>query len=405
LTLDPPSPVAPHICGETVTVVWNYTSDCDKPHSCTAYFTITGATSLTVDLRTGWNIFSSNNAPAEPDMKDLFMPLITAGKLIKIQDEYGNSLEDYGILGGWVNNIGDLELTEGYKVKVNNDCQITFTGTPAVRPFEIPLHPGWNIIGYPHTSILDGMVVAQQLIDRETLIKMQDEFGNAIEDYGILGGWVNNIGNFYPGEGYKVKVKSEETLTIYESYSKYASVPLTFESTVHFKTGGSGNGTDHMNINLVTISRIGLKKGDEIAVYDGNLCVGAVKISDRQLTSDIASIPVRANDGMGGLGFTEGNLFTLKTWDFETGAEGIIIPEIVKSSSTFVKHESTFIIPKKLISTGLGEKPLSGVTEVKCYPNPFNDCINIEIKLSGDSRLQLDIINQVGRRSGRCCPV
>jgi hypothetical protein len=124
------------------------------------------------------------------------------------------SLEDYGIFGGWTNNIGNMALTEGYKVKVSKNCQLILDGIPATFPLDITLKAGWNIMGYPLTQVLDGKVMVKQLIDRTTLIKVQDESGKAIEDYGIFGGWTNNIGNFKPGEGYKIKVKADEILTL-----------------------------------------------------------------------------------------------------------------------------------------------------------------------------------------------
>jgi uncharacterized protein (TIGR02145 family) len=106
-----------------------------------------------------------------------------------------------------------MSLTEGYKVKVSKDCQLTKEGIPASLPFEIPLKAGWNIMGYPMTRELDGKAVVQQLIDRRTLIKVQDETGKAIEDLGFFGGWQNNIGKFKPGEGYKIKVTADDVLT------------------------------------------------------------------------------------------------------------------------------------------------------------------------------------------------
>ena len=73
-------------------------------------------------------------------------------------------------------------------------------------------------MGYPNPQEHNGKAIIQQLIDGKTLIKVQDEAGNAIEDYGIFGGWQNNIGNFKPGKGYKIKVSSGDTLVIYKTY-------------------------------------------------------------------------------------------------------------------------------------------------------------------------------------------
>ena len=61
----------------------------------------------------------------------------------------------------------------------------------------------------------------QQLIDRGTLVKVQDEKGNSIEDWGIFGGWQNNIGDFVVGEGYKIDLNTDdiETFQVYKGAS------------------------------------------------------------------------------------------------------------------------------------------------------------------------------------------
>jgi hypothetical protein len=168
-----------------------------------------------ITFNTGWGIFSSwvVPPPSNSDLKDLFMPRITDGSLIKIQDENGNSLEDMGVFGGWTNNIGNISPSEGYKVKMTTACSLSITGTSTPLPFDISLKTGWNIMGYPRNTVMDAKAVVQQLIDRKTLVKVQDELGNSIEDMGFLGGWVNNIGNFIPGKGYKIKVKANDILT------------------------------------------------------------------------------------------------------------------------------------------------------------------------------------------------
>jgi hypothetical protein len=72
----------------------------------------------------GWSIFSTHVLPDSVDMKFILQTLIDNGKLVKIQDENGKSLEDYGILGGWINHIGIISLAQGYKIKVTEPCQL-----------------------------------------------------------------------------------------------------------------------------------------------------------------------------------------------------------------------------------------------------------------------------------------
>ena len=389
---------------------WSVTGKYEPSATSFVELTAFSTLSLIINLKTGWNIFSSNNLPDNTDMKVLFQPLITGGKLIKIQDETGNSMEDFGIFGGWTNNIGNLAPTEGYKVKVTSLCQMNFTGLPTSRPCNIPLNTGWNIIGFPHTGNVEGKAVVQQLIDRGTLIKVQDEAGNSIEDFGIFGGWTNNIGNFIPGEGYKVKVSANETLTIYESYTKSLAIPVAQQQVVHFEPVTRSNGVDHMNINLVNIPVNMFRAGDEIGIFDGEICVGALRLAtgNRQLAQESkqraagsqqhlnVSIPVSAGDGIGSMGFTEGHLITIKVWDSLKDAEQTIQPEVIKGSITFLKHESLFASldsNRKSYRGSLQPEALRAV----CFPNPFKDVITIKATLEMTADVSIEVLNQTGQ--------
>lgn len=169
---------------------------------------------LILRFMTGWNLFSIPFLPETAGMKELFQPLIDNGTLVKIQNQAGKPLENLGPLGGWTNHIGDLSLAEGYRIRVKADCSLQVTGLPAANPFEIPLKTGWNIMGFPKATSTNGMAVVAQLIGRGSLVKVQDEAGNTIEDTGSLGSWVNQIGDFYPGKGYLIKVNREDILEL-----------------------------------------------------------------------------------------------------------------------------------------------------------------------------------------------
>jgi hypothetical protein len=289
-----------------------------------------------ITLVKGWNIFSVNLIPDNPDMQTIFAPLINHGYLIKIQDEVGNALENLGTFGGWVNNIGNIYQSEGYKIKVSQDCQLQLKGSPVTLPFKIPLKAGWNIIGYPRNSNTDAKEVVQHLIDRGKLIKVQNETGNSIEDMGFFGGWINNIGSFMPGEGYKIKVSASDTLTINESYPKAGTSGLSRAiSTGHFHSVRGGYGVDHMNINLVMLPNNVIVPGDEIGVFDDVLRVGAVNLSQRNLSDQVVSIPVSLSDDDDKSGFIEGNPFSLKIWKAVNGIEHRIEPMIIQVSTNF----------------------------------------------------------------------
>ncbi|MBT6766909.1 MAG: T9SS type A sorting domain-containing protein, partial [Prolixibacteraceae bacterium] len=346
----------------------------------------------------GWNIFSSLNYPNPADMKTIFQPIIDRSSLVKIQDEMGSSLEDWGIFGGWQNNIGDIAPTEGYKIKVAFDDSLEICGLRVEFPFAIPLKEGWNIMGYPQTLAFDGMDIIQQLIDRATLLKVQDENGNAIEDWGIFGGWQNNIGDFVSGEGYKIKVNANDTLWIYESYPKSRAIIPELVATTHFKKVFDGNGVDHMNINLVGLQQNFAQAGDEIALFDGDICVGAITLLPHHLSLGGVSIPASASESGEMAGFTDGNEFSLILWNARQNQEYKLEPKIEEGPVRFKKHETTVLNLEKYATVRLNGLEISGLNNVKCYPNPFRDEVTVEINLLADSEVAVEVLNQLGQR-------
>ena len=353
---------------------------------------------LTTELEMGWNLFATPVTPESPDMLSVFQPMIDNSYLVKIQDEKGLSMEDLGVFGGWTNFIGDISTEEGYKVKLEVADSITVCGITPEYPFGIYLNSSWNIIGFPNMYTVDAMEVIQPLIDNGNLIKVQDEEGKSIEDWGIFGGWQNLIGNFQSGEGYKIKVSSSDTLWIEESYPKSLakiSVPLPLQ---HFKTGIEGNGVDHMNFNLVGLTEQLLTAGDELAVYDGVNCVGALVLTEEMLRNGFAAIAASANDNSGMFGFSAGNEYHIRLWQNASNTELEIETEYVQGAELFTKHESVVLNLENTVVTGIGELTELKPADVSCYPNPFKKELTIEIDLPADSKTEVFVVSQTGQR-------
>jgi hypothetical protein len=350
---------------------------------------------IKIKFSDGWNIFSSPVLPEETDMKGIFQPFIDNESLVKIQDESGNSLEDYGIYGGWKNNIGDISITEGYKVKMSLEDSIVICGSTVEYPFAIPLKTGWNIISYPQTIAIDGLDVVQELIDRGVLIKVQNESGQSIEDYGIYGGWTTNIGNFLTGEGYKIKVSADDTLWIYSSYPKSNVIETKLIQTTHYQPVFKGNGIDHMNINLVNLAESGILEGDEIGIFDGDLCVGSAKVTGQN--SSFISLIASANDENSELanGFINDNEIILKL--YRNGKEYPMSLQFVNSvSGEFEKNGTIFALANMDINTGI-ELP-GNEFGANIYPNPFNDILSMNINLPKQEELIVEIYDMYSRK-------
>jgi lysyl endopeptidase len=353
---------------------------------------------INVKLAEGWNIFSVNHIPEKTEMAEIVRPLRDNKSLVKIQDELGNSFEDWGFFGGWKDHIGSVYPTEGYKINMSNPDSFHIFGFQVDYPYPIPLGKGWNIMGYPLNTSHNAMHILQPLIENGTLEKVQDEKGNSIENHSEISGWQNNIGDFNPGKGYKIKLALDDTLWIEEAYPKSTAIIPESVPTIYFSYDFNGNGVDHMNINITGLHANIMQPGDELAVFDGEICVGAISLLPHHFANQSVSIPVSASDDFGTPGFTEKNTISIKLWNSLNNREFLLEPEILKGTSTFMKHESTLMSLRKYFSTKLDNELFSEKTEINCYPNPFSNEITIEIALPEGKKVQVDILNQLGQQ-------
>jgi hypothetical protein len=153
-----------------------------------------------------------------------------------------------------------------------------------------------------------------------------------------------------------------------------------------------------MNINIIGLPVSSISVGDELAIFDGETCVGAVTLMPHHLQSQTVSIVASSADNQGMIGFKEGDPFVLKLWNSKQNTELTLDPQILKGSSTFTKNETTFASLGKYATTGLGVISGSNIALINCYPNPFSDEVNIEINLAKDAQVQVEVFNQLGQR-------
>lgn len=356
-----------------------------------------------IPLISGWNIISSNVIPSSTNLKNILQPLIDGGKLVKVMDESGKAIENFATYGGWNNGIGNFSQTEGYKVFMTSADILTLEGKAIQLPLNIALSAGWNIISYPCVNAQSALTMVQPLINAGTLKKVMDESGNSIEDFGTYGGWKNSIGNFIPGKGFKIYMSQPDTLSMTSTLLRSASataLPAVSEPT-YFTKVYEGNGNDHMNINLVNLSSSTFQANDEIGVFDGEVCVGAIIISADQIAEGIISIPTSCNDSQADTvnGFTPGNAVKIKL--YSKGSFYNLTTEKISGTDTYVKNGSLFA---EVLSKVLTENVPTDISKEKetiqiaCYPNPFVEEVSIDVQNTELKALTVVIYNLLGQK-------
>ncbi|HBL72479.1 MAG TPA: hypothetical protein DD409_06180, partial [Bacteroidales bacterium] len=125
---------------------------------------------------------------------------------------------------------------------------------------------------------------------------------------------------------YRFVLKTSDGLLESDPDTVVVSVIDVFNPTTHFQTVWTGNGTEHMNIYVVSalLDGIALEPDDEVAVFDGPLCVGAKKLIHTIDGQNNLQIVASLNTG-DGLGYTPGDTILIRVYDHSANKETDIV--------------------------------------------------------------------------------
>jgi len=220
--------------------------------------------------------------------------------LAYVRDSEGSMVRKIG--PNWINGIGDWTSTEGYLFKLMASESFSMEGeqVPTETPISLPI--GFRFVSYLPISSMDAMTAFASIIN-DDLVYIRDSEGGMLRKIGPV--WVNGIGDANPGEGYLVKMLNPGTL-IYPLDGSKSSINNNSKAT-HFNFNG-GNAADP----VYTIYVNGLEIGDEVAAYDGDVLVGAIKISSENKLLNALPVFSTLIDGQG---HVYGNPINLKIYN------------------------------------------------------------------------------------------
>ena len=212
-----------------------------------------------IELNDGWNIFSTYISPPNNNIQE-----ITSNINIDIVKNCCGSVY-WPQIG--VNSIGDIQIDEGYWIKVNNESTLSITGDIIPSETEINLSEGWSIIPYLSTQPNEISVVMSPITEYIDIIK--DDNGNVYWPFLDI----NNIINMSPGEGYQIKTSDAVSLSFTDGNGRLAFEEHKFISRKYPPPINTGN---NMVVAILKDAWNKIPKdGDEIVVFDNEgLLVG-----------------------------------------------------------------------------------------------------------------------------------
>ncbi|MBO4850991.1 MAG: T9SS type A sorting domain-containing protein [Prevotella sp.] len=222
-------------------------------------------TRLTLNLKSGWNWFSSNLADTEwQDARRFLQPITeSTDRLVGMTDELIND-PVYGLTGG----LDNITPTNGYKLHVTEDVNHTWEGTaasPSATP--VTLHEGWNWIGYVpmgERTVADALQLLQPT--ENDIIKGVDDFATFSN-----GKWTGTLTALRPGEGFLYYSGKGGSF----AYPNSNAYPVIAESASHIKQHQEGGWTYDAHRHADNVTLIGQPLLDGFPVVEGAFSVAA----------------------------------------------------------------------------------------------------------------------------------
>lgn len=177
-----------------------------------------------------------------------------------------------------------------------------------------------------------------------------------------------------------------------------------FNSTYSFVDSKPFEYTNKMYIDVMSASVNGLELGwgDEIAAFDGDVCVGANTIRNKTPNSSLLRIVAFGDDGNGN-GFKDGNSIQFRIYDSSRRREFSSIDvfyrysEVSLRSNVLFQSGITKAVDLLVLTTDIVNKKVDPTFKIKTYPNPFISEFNIDIESSSNQPVKVELYNALGQ--------
>ncbi|MBN1352069.1 T9SS type A sorting domain-containing protein [candidate division KSB1 bacterium] len=359
------------------------------------------AATFLLKFQQGWNMSSINVMPEDLNVESIFEPIVD--KLNLMKNNAGHTyIPAYGL-----NNIGDLDVRQGYYLHVTSAAELILFGEVVPPGTPITLQVGWNMIGYLPATPMQISAALASLGSRLRLVK------NGAGEHYVPGLSINDIVVMYPGQGYKVYMHSAATL-VYPSGNANLAASRMMQSHAsaeaelpdHFRfahtTGNSATLLIPSEIAPHYSDGTKLAVGDQIGAFNpAGVCCGAAIWNGENMALTLWGDDCKT-DSLDG--FRMGDAVTLKVWRSGMNEEfPVQVAQQNRQSLRFqndgISTLAEFAVLKN--STRANELSDSIVPSefrlLQNYPNPFNPETTIEFHLPQLAEVSLAIYDLRGQ--------
>jgi hypothetical protein len=366
----------------TVTVNYTVFSTCG---SASATWLLTVNAVFSVSFVPGWNWFSVNTQMSDMSLGSVLPSVNTNGDYIKNQTSSATYYTGYG----WFGTLSVIDPTKLYLIKVQNNINITFPGTPVnCNSTSIGLVTGWNWIGYLPQSVLSLSDALSSLsLSNLDYIKNQTKSSTYYTSFG----WFGSLTNLSPAEGYMIKLATPGTLKYPDALAKKGEGIFVETDDLSLNSAGyeyNGSITASVYVDGVLAG----SEYDRIFAYVKDEIRGESAGHYFEPTG-MYLYPVMIHSNL-----SDGELITFKYYDAENDKlypcnDTITFTKDMIVADAFNPHALN--VNKNIPAVVKKDEP--DELQLKTYPNPFEHFLNIEYYISKQINISLTIYDSYGR--------
>ena len=331
-----------------------------------------------IQLKEGWNMFSTYMKHENMKIKTIFHQIVQ--HVVIAKNNYGHAY-----LPEWdFDGIDNMIPGHAYQTKLTADNTLHIEGEytkPENHP--ITLTEGWNMIGYLRTEDASTIDVFEGIND---LVIVKNNIGMAyLPEFNFDG-----IGMMTAGQGYQVKVLSEQVLKYTSEVYEYKRRPTGLNKTLRHFDQAVNTGS---NMSLVLPEDAWGNKPlefDEVAVYDNKgLLVGAMPYQNGNMV-----MPIYGDDNLSTTkdGLYKHEDFQMVLWSAKTGSKTDISVKWKETTSGFQKDDIAYASELDFVNE------LKKLHSVNLFPNPTNNQTELQAVLTQEDKLEISIYNLIGKK-------
>ena len=261
---------------EATNVPISFVSDAIYGNSTEPYsITITDFITQTIPLSEGWSWISVNVVNDNLSLLEQFKENIsTSGIMIKSRNAFIQEPL-------WIGTLQEINNSEMYMVKIAAENTLSFFGLPA-DPATTPivLQDGWNWIGYtPQASLPLNAALSNLNPQNGDQIKSRSDYST----YSNGIGWVGNLSNLNPSEGYKYYSTNAQTFVYPNAVSSSQLKSSSNNNILDLKwTANNNRFANNMTLTSIVLSGDEELQNDniEIGAFCGEECRGSVQLKN-----------------------------------------------------------------------------------------------------------------------------